>query len=90
MFVYLIGNTKLNWYKIGVTSKTVAERVRSIQNTLPFEVILFHSVPARLGEALEEDVHTRFCRHRVRGEWFEKLDVIEVMCYITERAKQYA
>jgi len=90
MFVYLVGNTQLSWYKIGVTSKTVVERVRGIQNSVPFEVTLFHSVGVRLGEALEEDVHTRFCRHRIRGEWFEKLDVVEVMSYMTERAKMYA
>lgn len=90
MVVYLVGNLELKWFKIGVSKFPAAKRTREIQNSVPFPVVLLGHVTTRLGEALEEDVHTRFWKNRIRGEWFRDLDIVEVMTYMNERLKQYA
>ncbi len=90
MYIYLVGNTELSWYKIGVTGNLLY-RVKAIQNTLPFSVSLIahaESSPT-MARVVEQETHTRFWKHHLRGEWFKGLDIVAVAAFMTEKAKGF-
>jgi hypothetical protein len=70
-FVYLVGNKELNHYKIGY-SINPRHRLGAIQ--VPFEIKLLAAVPCEnrfIALATEQILHSRFGKHRTRGEWFK-------------------
>jgi hypothetical protein len=70
-FVYLVGISQLQWYKIGITNKeSTDERFRGIQNNVPFTLDVKHSWPCVESRTIEARLHKQFARHRGYGEWF--------------------
>ena len=72
-YVYLFGNRKLNYYKIGV-AHTIRTRLSGL--CLPFEVKLlsYMALPDRASALLiEEALHLRYRDDWIRGEWFRNL-----------------
>lgn len=60
--------------KIGFTVD-VDERVKALQCGSPFPLRVVATRPGTLGT--EAELHRRFARHRLHGEWFEASDDIE-------------
>ena len=78
-YVYLIGNPRLNWFKIGRTTNYV-NRLKSIQHGLPFPVVEFHhyEVPSfAVASALESDLLDWYAPVNIRGEWYADINFTE-------------
>ena len=91
MWVYLVGNIELKWFKIGIT-KDIVRRISQIQNNLPFKIERLGSWEVKYGfaEAVEEQTHARFYSKHIQHEWFRDLDIAEVAEFVSEEIKKYA
>ena len=69
-YVYLIGNPKLCWYKIG-KSKTPEVRVRDLGILLPFKIEVIGVWRAMDHSLMEKALHEMHAKNRINGEWFE-------------------
>jgi hypothetical protein len=67
--VYLIGSHLFNWYKIGL-SKNASIRVSELGILLPFRVEVIAVWKATDHYKLEKELHERFEKHKINGEWF--------------------
>lgn len=65
--VYLVHMNGI--YKIG-KSNYVAQRIASLQWTMPYPVELVHVIPSENPLAGEQELHKRFAHCRMMGEWF--------------------
>lgn len=68
-YVYVIGGTDKP-YKIG-TAKDVKRRFTDLQISSSVPLYVHLTADTQDGRALEQRVHTRLSRFRVRGEWFD-------------------
>ena len=71
--VYLIGNTQLNYYKIGIAWDIVR---RMADFSLPFEIELlaYITLPtATKARDIEQGLHAHFSANHLRGEWFRDI-----------------
>lgn len=57
-------------YKIGMTTKPMKYRLRSIQANCPLKVELIHTIPSDDAFTLEGYLHSHFKSQRIRYEWF--------------------
>ena len=79
-YVYLFRmNTPLEpVYKIGI-SKNLENRIRQIAG--PYSIDVIHSFKCRNALEIEQDLHQRFYKKRLHGEWFNlDYDDIEYVC----------
>jgi hypothetical protein len=69
--IYLVGNTKLGWYKVGL-SNNIDKRHKDLQAGVPFPLAKFSEVPCpqRFLHEVERRVLRAFYQHRISGEWF--------------------
>ena len=65
-YVYFLWGDKN--IKIGSTAYDPRKRAHSVQNQTKEKITLIGALLAR--ESLELELHERFCRARVEGEWF--------------------
>jgi len=72
--VYLLKCNGL--YKIGRSSDPV-RRIKELQTAMPHEVIIAHIIRTNEPRALEAELHQRYTKKRLRGEWFA-LDMFDV------------
>jgi hypothetical protein len=70
MKVYLIRETETDNYKIGRTSKSVADRISQLQTGCSNEIEFVDSFETN-DIKLETMLHGYFCTARKKGEWFE-------------------
>lgn len=70
--VYIIGNKKLGYYKIGLTRDCEApdKRWRTIQNGVPFELDVLRYWFVSHARSFEKLLHYEFRERLIRGEWF--------------------
>jgi hypothetical protein len=68
--IYLVGLEGLNYIKIGV-SRDVQQRVRDMQTSLPFGIVVHAFEYTPYAAELEQQLHKRLAPYHVRGEWFE-------------------
>lgn len=71
MFTYFIQGPPLSPVKIG-RARDVASRMASLQTGTPHEL---RALLVLKGDR-EEEMHWRFRKHRIRGEWFQWCDEI--------------
>lgn len=78
-FVYLINIDKTNLYKIGITRKTVEERMKSLQTGNPLKLVLIEKYKSKIYQKIETIIHRRL-KHKkyipedfnyLKGEWFQ-------------------
>lgn len=78
-FVYLINIEKTDLYKIGITRKTVEERMKSLQTGNPLKLVLVDSYKSDKHQKIETIIHRRL-KHKkyisedfenLKGEWFQ-------------------
>jgi len=78
-FVYLINIDKTDLYKIGITRKTVEERMRSLQTGNPLKLVLIEKYESKIYQKIETIMH-RMLKHKkyipedfdsLKGEWFQ-------------------
>ena len=69
-FVYFVRCGRTNYYKIGYTID-VMKRLNVIQVNLPQQVILIAAFQSNQAKDLEIQLHCKYKKNRVRGEWFK-------------------
>ena len=77
-YIYLICDPVKDFFKIGITTGTIENRIKELQTGNAGELFIrdyFHSDTIF---KLEELLHTKFRSKHVHGEWF-KLDVQDVV-----------
>jgi hypothetical protein len=67
-YVYLI-QSPTGSYKIG-RSKNIANRLKTFNVKLPFEIEIEHVISCSDYRAAERELHKRYADKRVNGEWF--------------------
>lgn len=74
-FIYFLLSEKLNSVKIGFTRNAVEERLMAANTWSPYDYDVLKVIK---GTMLEEvQIHKRFVRYKIRGEWFEYSDEIK-------------
>lgn len=68
-YVYLIGNDRFHWFKIG-KSKTPEIRVTNLGVLLPFKIKVFAIWKADNHHKMESALHEIHADARINGEWF--------------------
>lgn len=70
-YVYLLGDSSQNLYKIGMTTKPIEERLKELQtgNATELHLCAYHKTdyPRRV----ESMLHNRFKNKNILNEWFE-------------------
>jgi hypothetical protein len=66
--VYFIEALTSGFVKIGY-SQNPQERLKSLQNGVPFELVIIKTIKGTAED--EREIHRRFYKHRVRGEWYK-------------------
>jgi hypothetical protein len=86
-YVYLIGNERFQWYKIG-KSRTPEIRVGNLGILLPFKVQIFGVWRAKNHSLMESALHEQHATSRINGEWFtfSKQKVKDIYCSIPAEA----
>lgn len=76
--VYLINIKNTDLYKIGITKKTVEERIKSLQTGNPINIIIKETYESDMYQKIETIIHRRW-KHKkyisedfdyLKGEWF--------------------
>ena len=76
-YVYFAQMHRVGPIKIGF-ARNVKKRIGHLQTHSPFEIVLIHKTPSTVKE--EKQVHEKFSKWRIRGEWFHPSD--EIFDYI--------
>ena len=69
-YVYLFNIDKTNTYKIGITND-IEIRKKQIGLKMPYELIFLHSIKSDYTKEVEKELHKKFKKQRINGEWFE-------------------
>ena len=69
-FVYFIKLGQTKYYKIGY-AKNIEKRLEQLQVASPYNIILIAAFQSRDALNLERQLHSKYSRNRVRGEWFK-------------------
>jgi hypothetical protein len=67
--VYFALAPSINLMKVGWTEGPVVKRLADINAASPIDVIIFGAIAGR-GHSYETELHRRFAKHWVKGEWF--------------------
>lgn len=78
-YVYLIHCKGTIFYKIGISKNDPENRLSSLQSGCPFELEMIHLGHCDYYGLLESELHSRYSKYKVRGEWFEFSDS-QVLC----------
>lgn len=71
-YIYLLNARGTNRYKIGLTQRTVEQRLKEINSKQsPFPIDLVHYVSVRDVRAAEKELHHQFAEYKKHNEWFE-------------------
>ena len=78
-------------YKIGVTTTSISQRIKSLQTGCPYEISLVDYYESSNGHLVEKTLHRQFSHAKTFGEWFA-LDITEegrfrTMCSNVEDAQ---
>ncbi len=62
------------YYKLGITTGTVAKRIRQLQTGNPYKIVALHTFEIEGAEIVEQNLHRVYAPHRRILEWFELSD----------------
>jgi len=62
------------YYKIGITTDTVAKRIRQLQTGNPYRIVALHTFEIEGAEIVEQNLHRVYAQNRRVLEWFELSD----------------
>ena len=63
------------YYKVGITTDTVAKRIRQLQTGNPYRIVALHTFEIEGAEIVEQNLHRVYAPNRRILEWFEFSDV---------------
>jgi hypothetical protein len=86
MSVYFISARELDMVKIGYAFDPIA-RLRHLQTACPIQLTLEGAIPG--GFDKEQELHGRYVRARVRGEWFKLTPSIEAEISLSTKPKEF-
>jgi len=86
-YVYVIKCKGFDLYKIGISKIDVPNRLSNLQSGNPFELEVVRVFYSNHYSLLEHEIHERYSKYRVRGEWFEFNDA-ELLCVLSELTEQ--
>ena len=69
-YVYLICDSKNEYYKIGVTTGSIEKRIKKLQTGNGTELHIVSWFKSQYPFKLEKLLHAKFCSEREHGEWF--------------------
>ena len=72
-FVYLINIERTDLYKIGITRKTIKERMKSLQTGSPFKLFIIDFYETDMCQKIETILHRNFKHKKYVSEDFENL-----------------
>lgn len=67
--IYALRAGDKHLFKIGFTSGSVTERMKTLQTGCPYPLALFYDIPGTL--KTEATIHKMLAEYRTTGEWFE-------------------
>ncbi len=70
-YVYFISDG--SFCKIGVASN-IKRRLGLLQTGNPNELVVIHSIYSKCPYVLEEELHKKYRKYHIRGEWYDILD----------------
>jgi hypothetical protein len=70
-YVYVINQTKSDYYKIGRTNRSVASRLSDLQTANPVQLIIVHEIKCTNSSEVEAYLHKKYAKSQVRREWFQ-------------------
>lgn len=73
--VYFALAPSVNLMKVGWTEGPVVARIAAINAGSPIDVIIFGAIAGR-GHSYETELHRRFAKHWVKGEWFTASKIV--------------
>lgn len=59
------------YYKIGVTTGAVEDRIKQLQTGSSSKISLVHTIPAWRPYRVESDLHNYYAHKHTRGEWYK-------------------
>ncbi len=62
------------YYKVGITTDTVAKRIRQLQTGNPYRIVALHTFEIEGAEIVEQNLHRVYAPNRRILEWFELSD----------------
>ena len=62
------------YYKVGITTDTVAKRIRQLQTGNPYRIVALHTFEIEGAEIVEQNLHRVYAQNRRVLEWFELSD----------------
>jgi len=68
------GGTVPPYYKVGITTDTVAKRIRQLQTGNPYRIVALHTFEIEGAEIVEQSLHRVYAPNRRILEWFELSD----------------
>lgn len=70
-YLYVIRAVGTNLYKIGITSRSVADRLKELQTGNPIKLEVVRSYQFIGTSKIERELHEHLYAYRRSGEWFE-------------------
>lgn len=86
-YVYIVHCKGSDLYKIGISKSKPNNRLSNLQSGCPFELDMIHIGLCDHYGLLESEIHKRYSKHRVRGEWF-KLSAPLLLCVLNDIDKE--
>ena len=88
--LYIIGSTPKNPVKIGITRGTTSEkRMTALQTSHWLDLKIIYQTPVVSNiELLERELHKRFSKERVKGEWF-RLSPKKIQFLVSELQEKF-
>lgn len=73
--IYFLLSEIHNAVKIGFTCSNIEERLKDYRNHSPYEYDLLKTIKGTMFQ--EKQLHKRFVRYKIRGEWFNYSDELK-------------
>ena len=89
-YVYIVQCGDFNYYKIGISKKNFQNRLSGLQVGSPFPLKMLEVYHCPNYSQLERELHLKYFKHRMVGEWFELTDeqIQEVKDHLEKRVTE--
>lgn len=75
MFVYILNAQGTNLFKIGITTRTTAKRIKNLQTGNSNKIVEVYKHESDYANIIERCLHRHYAHLRQTGEWFNFDDI---------------